>query len=295
MTIHQILFLDIETTRNPRTFAEMNEHGKAAFKKRFRKEIKALETEIIHVPVPGVPGMEYMQPLGEDGAAERVFRDNAPLFAEYGKIVCLTIGYIPALDKTGGVPKIKLKSWWLGDGKIDEEQMMREFADIAVKFDFICGHNLKEFDFPWLVRKMLVYNIRLPKLLNTYGKKPWELSIIDTSDLWKASSFKYYASLDQITYAMGIPSSKDGIVGAEVPEAFWLGRIYEIVHYCEKDVVATIRLALRMFRLMWIEMDANALPADVADENVIYTQLPNESIGETVSQGANNSAGEGNK
>ncbi len=291
MTIHQILFLDIETTRHPQTYAEINDHGKAAFKKRFRKEIAELALELYrpepdkHHPAP------WPIPYGEEKAAQQIYHLNAPLFAEYGRIACISIGYIPDVKKTDGVYKIKLKTWQnLDNSEAREAAILQEFAAIVAKFDFLCGHMIKEFDFPWLMRKMMVHEIRLPRLFNTFGKKPWDLSIIDTADMWKSSSYKYYASLDQVAYALGVASSKDGIVGIEVPQAYYDGLFTEIAKYCEKDVVTLIRIFLRMYAVIPLAEGETPVPLRIADQDVYYTNFENESIGTAVPASAQNAA-----
>lgn len=112
---------------------------------------------------------------------------------------------------------------------------------------FVCGHNIKEFDIPFICRRMLVNGITIPESLNVSGKKPWETSFIDTLELWKFGDFKNYTSLKLLTAILGIPTSKDDIDGSQVASVYYNDKdINRISHYCEKDVVATAQVYLRL-------------------------------------------------
>ena len=110
----------------------------------------------------------------------------------------------------------------------------------------LCAHNGKEFDFPYMARRMLVNGLRLPKILDIAGKKPWEVNFLDTMELWKFGDFKNYTSLNMLTTLFGIPTPKDDITGADVARVFWEDHdLARIVTYCQKDVVAIIQLMRR--------------------------------------------------
>ncbi len=208
-----ILFLDIETTQSPENFNQLSADGQYAFKKRFRKEIE---------------DADMFEPEHE------LYRKNGALFAEYGKIVCLSMGYI-IKDQL----RIKTLSG-------TEKEILNHFAVISNSFDFLCAHNGMEFDFAFLTRKFFIHRITPPRLLNNFGKKPWDMALIDTGNIWKASGVKYYASLAQIAFALGVPSPKDAMEGHEVPKAYYDNRLDEIITYCEKDIVALVNI----FRIM---------------------------------------------
>ena len=113
----------------------------------------------------------------------------------------------------------------------------------------LCGHNTKEFDFPFIARRMIINNIQIPPKLNLFGKKPWEVPHLDTLELWKFGDYKHYTSLKLLTNVLGIPSPKDDIDGSEVANVFYIEKdIDRIVTYCEKDVIAVAQILLRLRR-----------------------------------------------
>ena len=116
----------------------------------------------------------------------------------------------------------------------------------AKKDNILCAHNGKEFDFPFIARRMIMHKIDLPKKLNLFGKKPWEVSHIDTLELWKFGDFKHYTSLKLLTSILGIPSPKDDIDGSEVAAVYYKEKnLQRIVAYCEKDTIAVAQILLR--------------------------------------------------
>jgi DNA polymerase elongation subunit (family B) len=111
---------------------------------------------------------------------------------------------------------------------------------------YLCAHNGKEFDFPYISRRMLINGIKLPVILDVAGKKPWEVTFLDTMELWKFGDYKHYTSLNLLTHIFNIPTPKDDIDGSMVAEVFWKEKdIDRIVNYCEKDVLAIAQLFLR--------------------------------------------------
>jgi uncharacterized protein YprB with RNaseH-like and TPR domain len=110
----------------------------------------------------------------------------------------------------------------------------------------LCAHNGKEFDFPFISRRMIVHQIALPEKLNLFGKKPWEVPHLDTLELWKFGDYKHYTSLKLLTSILGIPSPKDDIDGSEVAQVYYQEKDLErIVAYCEKDTLAVAQVLLR--------------------------------------------------
>lgn len=218
MTSEMIFFLDIETAQSPQYFSQLPEDGKYAFRKKFRAEIEELQNDL---PIEGIE--------------EIVWKKNAALYAEYNVIVCLSLGFIHE-------GKLRIKTL---HGK--EKDIIIQFAEHCKRFDFLCAHNGMEFDFPILTRKYFMHRVKPPRLLDNFGKKPWDMALLDTSVIWKASSYKSYTSLVQIAYALGLPTPKDEMAGHEVPEAFYQGRVLDICTYCEKDVV-TLANIFRILR-----------------------------------------------
>ena len=176
----------------------------------------------------------------EDLTAEEVY-DKAGIYAEFGRVVCISLGFV--LQKEGET-QIRIKSI----ANEDEIALLQEFLDLLNSYydspDFLfCAHNGKEFDIPFLCRRILINNLKIPYMLNVSGKKPWEIKHLDTMELWKFGDFKNYTSLDLLTYIFKIPTPKDDMDGSQVAKVFYQDKdLDRIIHYCEKDVVATIQL-----------------------------------------------------
>jgi uncharacterized protein YprB with RNaseH-like and TPR domain len=170
---------------------------------------------------------------------------RAGIYAEFGKIICIGCGFISGEDEQ---KKITLKSFY-GD---NEKLLLAEFCDMLNKWavreqKYLCAHNGKEFDFPYLCRRMIVNKIPVPAVLNTAGKKPWEVNHLDTLELWKFGDFKSYISLNLLAHTLGIPTSKDDIDGSMVWSVYWNDKdLQRIVTYCQKDVLTLAQIFLRM-------------------------------------------------
>ena len=183
----------------------------------------------------------------DDQLPSESFADRGGIYSEFGKIVCISVGIIP--PATGSGPLLfRLKSFY-GD---DERELLNQFAEMLRKhFNDsekygLCGHNIKEFDIPYICRRMLINSVRLPELLNLYGKKPWEVNHLDTLHLWRFGDYKSYTSLKLLTTLFDIPTPKDDIDGKDVAKVYWVDRdIKRIVTYCQKDVLAVAQLLLR--------------------------------------------------
>ena len=217
--IHNILFLDIETVPQHRCFEDEPEKIKALWDKK----------------------SSYFR--AEDQLAEDVY-SRAGIYAEFGKIICISAGIIfQEKDEN----KIKLKSYY-GD---DEKAILTDFAGMLENYSsekeiFLCAHNGKEFDYPFLARRMLIHGIKLPDLLDLAGKKPWEVKHLDTMELWKFGDYKHYTSLELLTAIFHIPSPKDDIDGSQVAKVYWQDNdIDRIVVYCQNDVLAVAQLVLK--------------------------------------------------
>jgi len=217
--LSSILFIDIETVPFWSDFEEMP----ARFKELWDKKSSYFREE--------------------NESAKDVFQ-RAGIYAEFGKIICVSVGY---LHQDGKNRKIRLKSFF-GD---DEKKLLIEFSDLLKNYSgrnklHLCGHNGKEFDFPYLARRMLINGIKLPNVLDVAGKKPWEVSFIDTMNLWKFGDYKHFTSLDLLTNVFGIPTSKDQMDGSMVADVYYKDHnLKAIVEYCERDVVAVVQLILK--------------------------------------------------
>lgn len=180
-----------------------------------------------------------------EGQTNESLYPRAGIYAEFGKIVCISCGI---LQGSGGQRKIILKSF-SGD---DEKILLQQFMEMLNKWaggepKHLCAHNGKEFDFPYLCRRMIVNNLPIPAILNISGKKPWEVNHFDTLELWKFGDFKSYTSLNLLAHTLGIQTPKDDIDGSMVWEVYWKDKNLErIVTYCQKDVVTVAQILLRL-------------------------------------------------
>jgi len=183
---------------------------------------------------------------GEDAAPSVLFDDRAGIFSEFAKVVCIGIGCLVEKD---GVWTMPLKA--LHDD--DEKALLAKFCEALGKFTNqfpdlkFCGHNIKEFDIPFICRRMIINGMQLPECMQLHGKKPWEIPHIDTLELWKFGDHKHYTSLALLAEVLGIPSPKDDIDGSMVSEVYWKERnIERINRYCLQDVFTTAKVYLRL-------------------------------------------------
>jgi len=180
------------------------------------------------------------------------FYERAGIWAEFGKIVCISVGIFTKDIPTG----FRVKSF----SGHDERELLVKFA-LMLKNQpaalSLCAHNGKEFDFPYMCRRMLIHGIKLPQQLQIAGKKPWEINHIDTLELWKFGDYKSYTSLSLLTAIFDIPTPKDDIDGSQVSNVYWNeNQLERICTYCQKDVIATAQL-LRRFRGQDLIADEN--------------------------------------
>nr|WP_294794059.1 3'-5' exonuclease [uncultured Mucilaginibacter sp.] len=171
------------------------------------------------------------------------FYKSAGIWAEFGKIICISVGIFTGGKNTG----LRIKSF-AGD---DEREVLISFTKMLKGQPntlVLCAHNGKEFDFPYLCRRMLIHGLMLPSQLEIAGKKPWEINHLDTMELWKFGDYKSYTSLNLLTTIFNIPTPKDDIDGSMVGDVYWKdNQLERICTYCQKDVVATAQL-LRRYR-----------------------------------------------
>tara|TARA_R110000787_G_scaffold6697_5_gene23266 strand:- start:634 stop:1350 length:717 start_codon:yes stop_codon:yes gene_type:complete len=217
--IKNVLFLDIETVPQEEFWTDVSETTQQLFAKKTAYQRK------------------------EENTAED-FYERAGIWAEFGKIICISVAYFTENDTKRN---LRVTSFY-GD---DEKQVLLDFKELLdthfnKAFHVLCAHNGKEFDFPYIARRMIVHQIELPSKLNLFGKKPWEVPHIDTMELWKFGDYKHYSSLQLLTSILGIPSPKDDIDGSEVASVYYKDKDLErIVNYCEKDTIAVAQLLIR--------------------------------------------------
>jgi 3'-5' exonuclease len=236
---YNVLFLDIETVPGLSTFDELDEELQELWGIKCRSLMR----------LPADEEIEY------DTMAE-LYQTRAGIYAEFGKIVCVSVGFLTRQpDSTE--PIMRLKSFY----NHVEANLLEDFSELLNKhFNnpdrfAVCGHNIKEFDIPYICRRMLINQLPLPRMIDIAGKKPWETKhLLDTMELWKFGDNKNYTSLRLLAAVFGFPSPKDDISGADVANVYWEDRDLErIAHYCEKDVLATAQLFLKMKRLPHIK------------------------------------------
>ncbi|MCX6326424.1 MAG: 3'-5' exonuclease [Bacteroidia bacterium] len=170
--------------------------------------------------------------------------ERAGIYSEFGKIICISVGLI----KEKNPFSFRLKSFY----GHDEKSVLSDFSAMLTKFSktnkeaLLCAHNGKEFDYPYIARRMIINGLIIPGILDNAGKKPWEIKLLDTMDLWKFGDYKNYTSLDLLTTILGIPTPKDDIDGSMVAGIYYGENDLErIVRYCEKDVLAIAQVLLR--------------------------------------------------
>jgi predicted PolB exonuclease-like 3'-5' exonuclease len=181
----------------------------------------------------------------EEFTPSQTYAQKAGIFAEFGKIICISVGFL--LQEKG--PVFRIKSF----AGHDEKKLLSDFSNLLDKHfgnpkkDYLCGHNIKEFDVPYLCRRLLIHGLDFPNLLDISGKKPWDLEyLLDTMQLWKFGDFKNYTSLNLLTYLHDIPSPKDDIDGSQVGQVYYEeDGLDRIVAYCEKDVIAVAKLFMK--------------------------------------------------
>jgi len=215
--------------------------------------------------VSGTKSYEDMNPVMQslwEGKSEQIQKSKAPelrlppaenytemagIYSEYGKIVCVSVGAFYKNKETGEL-NFRLASYY-GD---DEKKLLEELAEMLNRRYYdpkkhrICGHNVKEFDIPYIARRMVINGVKLPTLLDLAGKKPWENSALDTMELWKFGDNKAFTGLKVLCGVFGIPTPKDDIDGSQVGYTYWQENdLNRIEKYCRKDVLATAQVLLK--------------------------------------------------
>jgi DNA polymerase elongation subunit (family B) len=215
--LNNLMVLDIETVPQYSSYDQLPEHMKKLWDHKTQYQRK------------------------EETAEE--FYERAGIWAEFGKVICISVGIFTKSGATG----LRVKSF----SSHDEKELLIKFADLLRSQPsnlILCAHNGKEFDFPYICRRMLINGVQMPPQLEISGKKPWEVNHLDTMELWKFGDYKSYTSLSLLTAIFDIPTPKDDIDGSIVGHVYWVeNNLERIVTYCQKDVIATAQL-LRRYR-----------------------------------------------
>lgn len=221
INIQNILVLDIETVPQHQNWNEVSVEMQELYKAKTKYQRK------------------------EEFTVEE-FYEKAGIWAEFGKIICISVGFFTEQNN-----QLRITSFFSDD----EKQILLDFKKLLdTHFNsaqhLLCAHNGKEFDFPYIARRMIINQISLPKKLNLFGKKPWEIPHLDTLELWKFGDYKHYTSLKLLTHILGIPSPKQDIDGSEVKNVYYQEKnLLRIVEYCERDTIAVAQLLLRFSNL----------------------------------------------
>jgi len=219
LNLEHILFLDIETVPQKASFDELDDEFKNLWEQKSKYQRK------------------------EEFTAEE-FYDRAGIWAEFGKIICISVGYFKSENDKRGFRVTSFQG--------SEIKLLKEFKNLIIKHfsasrHLLCAHNGKEFDFPYIARRMIINGIELPYKLDLFGKKPWEVAHLDTMDLWKFGDYKNYTSLSLMAKVLGIPSPKGDIDGSMVRNVFYEENdLNRIIEYCEKDTIAVAQVLLRL-------------------------------------------------
>ncbi len=221
MHLKNILFIDIETVGITESYRGLDER----LKTQWSRKAAFLKRE-------------------EDVTDEELFNQRAGIYAEFGKVVAIGVGYFVS---RGQELEFRVKALYSDD----EKELLESFKDLIRKINndhlILCAHNGREFDFPYLSRRMLINGIPLPNVLDLAGKKPWEVQHLDTMDLWKFGDYKHYTSLELLASVFNIESSKTGLDGSMVNETYYQGDgLEKIAEYCVEDVVVLAQIFLRL-------------------------------------------------
>ena len=218
LNLDDILFLDIETVPLHQQYSELSAETQMLWEEKTRYQRK------------------------EEFSAEE-FYDRAGIWAEFGKIVCISVGYFSFRHQQ--------RTFRVTSFTGEEKNLLEAFGRLVNEHfsrpnKLFCAHNGKEFDFPYISRRMIINGIEIPQKLQLFGKKPWEIPHLDTMEMWKFGDYKHYTSLKLLAHILGIPSPKDDIDGSEVRNVFYNeGDIDRIATYCEKDTITVAQILLR--------------------------------------------------
>jgi uncharacterized protein YprB with RNaseH-like and TPR domain len=229
--LNNILFIDIETVPEQQHYDQLDEDLRQFWEQKTQYQRK-------------------------DEISAEAFYERAGIWAEFGKIITISVGYF--VNKAD-IRNFRVTSFWG-----DEKKILNDFSNLLTTHfngpqHLLCGHNAKEFDIPFIARRMIINSISLPSKLNLFGKKPWEVPHLDTLELWKFGDYKHFTSLKLLTKVLGVPSPKDDIDGSEVARVYYEEKdIDRIITYCEKDVIAVAQIFLR-FRREELLIDAEII------------------------------------
>ena len=220
--LRDILFLDIETVASTERYHSLEERLKTQWARK----------------------ASFFKQREEGMTDEDLYYERAGIYAEFGKIIVIGVGKFS--ENENGELTLKTKAFF----DHEEKNLLQAFKLLLEKMEAgtkLCAHNGKEFDFPYLSRRMLINGMTLPSILNLAGKKTWEIPHLDTMELWKFGDYKHYTSLDLLAAIFHIPTSKSLMDGSQVNDVYYKDKdLNKIAEYCVSDVVAVAQLYLKM-------------------------------------------------
>lgn len=234
INLEKILFIDIETVSQQASYYNLSENIQSLFEKKMKYE------------------------KHEENTFDDIYKSRSGILAEFGKIICIGLGYFKKYDNA---LKLRVDAIY-GD---NESEVLNKLNDFVAKYFYdyaLCGHNLREFDLPYICRRLIINGLPIPNSFDVRDKKPWEIIHFDTMQLWRFGDFKNFTSLDLLANILEIPSPKSDISGADVGNVYWsMNDLPRIAKYCKNDVVTTARVFQRLYGMNF-----------VSDENVLIHQ-----------------------
>jgi DNA polymerase elongation subunit (family B) len=239
---HRLFYLDVETTSEKQYFSELSPAWQSLWRQKAMRIDASKEPEALY--------------------------PKAAIYAEFGKIVCISIGTLEEKNN-----ELRIVSFY----GFDEQKILLEFAHWANEFldkqSVLAAHNGKEFDFPWIARRLAIQGIPVPKPFQLFGKKPWDIQHIDTLELWKCGDYKHYTSLELLATTFGIQIPKSQLSGDKIHSTFWVDKdITGIAAYCAEDVETIARLIGRINASDPIQTVRNRF-IKCAAEQEIFTEI----------------------
>lgn len=230
MDLSNVLFIDIETVSQCGNYSTLDDRWKLLFEKKIR----------------------YFHEKDPEKSMDQLYQEKAAIYAEFGKIVCIGLGFF-------NKDQLRIKTI-AGD---NEEDILIEFFSLLTQHFrnpdkyLICGHNIREFDIPYICRRACIHGLQLPSILNISNKKPWEIKfLVDTLELWKFGDMKNYISLDLLSACLGLNGSKDDMDGSQVGKVYHEDKdMNRISTYCSQDVWVSCNVFLRMHLLPSIPLE----------------------------------------
>lgn len=224
-----LLFIDIETVSEKASYQNLTENW---------QELWTEKTQRI---------------LPSENTAAEFYEQRAGVMAEFAKVICISIGYFRYEEE---VMQLRIKSFYADEEKKVLQDFIATLNQMEIQNNKWCfaGHNIKEFDIPFLCRRLLINGMPIPEYIDFQNMKPWETNSIDTFQYWRFGDYKNYTSLKLLAAALGIASPKDDIDGSQVGEVYWKENdLQRIVTYCQKDIITTANILLRFKNMPLIE------------------------------------------